>query len=130
MTSCTFLFRYFLSMCRRSLSTNSPTVHSHYILFVLQPTWHIYVFIESISFRFLKLTGPVPLLPDYAYGTWFTYWHQYTEDEAKGEIERWNTDDLPLDIWALDMNWRNSPHGHQDNPPYQNGDNHLYNKVR
>lgn len=79
--------------------------------------------------QFLQLTGPVPLLPDYAYGTWFTYWHQYTEDEAKEEIVRWSTDDLPIDIWALDMNWRNSPNGHQKNPPYQQGDNHVYNKV-
>lgn len=23
----------------------------------------------------LKLTGPTPLLPDFAFGTWFTYWH-------------------------------------------------------
>ena len=57
---------------------------------------------------FLTLTGPIPLLPDYAYGTWFTYWHQYSEDEAKGEVQRWNDDKLPIDIWALDMNWRNS----------------------
>ena len=51
----------------------------------------------------LQLAGPTPLLPDYSYGTWFTYWHQYSEDEAKGEVERWETDRLPLDIWALDM---------------------------
>lgn len=50
-----------------------------------------------------QLAGPTPLLPDYAYGTWFTYWHQYTEAEAKGEVERWQSDQLPLDIWALDM---------------------------
>ena len=74
---------------------------------------------------FLTLTGPVPLLPDYAYGTWFTYWHQYSEDEAKGEVQRWDDDKLPIDIWALDMNWRNSPYGHDSD--YQKGDEHYYN---
>ena len=65
------------------------------------------------------------MLPDYAYGTWFTYWHQYSEDEAKGEVQRWNDDKLPIDIWALDMNWRNSPYGHDGN--FQKGDEHYYN---
>jgi hypothetical protein len=74
---------------------------------------------------FLTLTGPIPLLPDYAYGTWFTYWHQYSEDEAKGEVQRWNDDKLPIDLWALDMNWRNSPYGHDGN--FQKGDEHYYN---
>eukprot|EP00937_MAST-01D_sp_MAST-1D-sp2_P004384 g4384.t1 len=61
---------------------------------------------------FAQLAGATPLLPDYAYGTWFTWWHQYAEDEAKGEVTRWKDDKLPIDIWALDMNWRQSPHGH------------------
>jgi alpha-glucosidase (family GH31 glycosyl hydrolase) len=26
--------------------------------------------------EFLQLTGPTPQLPDFAFGTWFTYWHQ------------------------------------------------------
>ena len=75
----------------------------------------------------LGMIGSAPLLPDYAYGTWFTWWHPYTEDEAKGEIERWDSDDLPLDIWALDMNWRNSPRRHTKEG-YSKDDNHYYNK--
>ena len=49
--------------------------------------------------EFVKLTGPTPVLPDYAFGTWFTFWHQYTEAEAKQEVERWHADMLPLDVW-------------------------------
>lgn len=52
-----------------------------------------------------------------AFGTWFTFWSQYTEDEAKGEVARWRNDDLPIDIWALDMNWRDTPHGHEPSCP-------------
>lgn len=48
---------------------------------------------------FITLTGPTPLVPDFAFGTWFTYWHQYSEEEAKGEIARWNSDLLPIDVW-------------------------------
>mmetsp|Transcript_100953 Transcript_100953/g.301187 ORF Transcript_100953/g.301187 Transcript_100953/m.301187 type:complete len:811 (-) Transcript_100953:162-2594(-) len=57
--------------------------------------------------EFLKLTGPVPLLPDYAYGTWFTNWHNYSMDEATAAVRRWNDEGLPLDVWGLDINWRN-----------------------
>ena len=57
---------------------------------------------------FVKVAGPTPVLPDYAFGTWFTWWHSYTEQEAEGDVERWGADNLPIDIWALDMNWRNT----------------------
>lgn len=66
---------------------------------------------EASRKEFLQLTGPVPLLPDYAYGTWFTWWHSYTEEEAKSDIALWEKGSLPLDIWALDMNWRKTEHG-------------------
>lgn len=55
---------------------------------------------------FLRLAGPTPLLPDFAYGTWFTYWHSYTEAEAKDDVDHWTDGKFPLDVWALDMNWR------------------------
>eukprot|EP00045_Choanoeca_perplexa_P013991 m.161313 g.161313 ORF g.161313 m.161313 type:complete len:861 (-) comp16525_c0_seq1:26-2608(-) len=67
--------------------------------------------------EFLQLTGPTPQLPDFAFGTWFTYWHQYTQSEAQGEVERWISDQLPIDVWALDMNWRNTT----------NNQDHFYN---
>lgn len=50
--------------------------------------------------------GLSPVLPDFAYGTWFTWWHGYKESEAKNDIEHWENLSLPIDIWALDMNWR------------------------
>ena len=28
--------------------------------------------------------------------------------QAKGEVTRWHEDNLPIDVWALDMNWRNT----------------------
>lgn len=55
---------------------------------------------------FIKLSGPVPLLPDFAYGTWYTEWMQWSEDDAKANITRWATGKLPIDVWGLDMNWR------------------------
>ena len=56
--------------------------------------------------EFLRLTGPTPLLPDWAYGTWSTRWFQFTEEQVKYEIGRWESGRFPLDVWGLDMNWR------------------------
>ena len=64
---------------------------------------------------FLTLTGPTPLLPDVAYGVWYTWYIRYTEQRAKDEILNWTAAKLPLDVWGLDMNWREI--GVQDDPP-------------
>lgn len=58
--------------------------------------------------EFLALSGPTPLLPDFAFGTWFTWWHAFTEADCKSNVTRWIDDKLPIDVWALDMNWRNT----------------------
>jgi len=62
---------------------------------------------------FLALAGATPLLPDYAYGTWFTWWHSYTEAEAQDDLAHWEAGQLPLDLWGLDMNWRNTSSGQE-----------------
>ena len=35
--------------------------------------------------EFMTLTGPTPLLPDYAFGVWYTWYLVYTEQRAKDE---------------------------------------------
>ena len=37
--------------------------------------------------EFLQLTGPTPLLPDFAYGVWYTWYIKYTEQRAKDEVD-------------------------------------------
>lgn len=49
---------------------------------------------------FITLTGPTPLLPDFAFGTWFTWWHSYTQAEAVSDVLRWEADKLPIDVWV------------------------------
>jgi hypothetical protein len=56
--------------------------------------------------EYLALTGPIPTLPDKAFGTWFSWYHPYNQTDALADITHWKRDDLPLDIWGLDMNWR------------------------
>ena len=46
---------------------------------------------------FLLLTGPTPLLPDFTWGVWYTWYNSYTESRAKDEIGNWTAIKLPLD---------------------------------
>jgi len=56
--------------------------------------------------NFLKLTGPIPALPKYIFGTWFSWWHAYTQTEAMEEIGRWESHNISLDVFGLDVDWR------------------------
>eukprot|EP00493_Phyllostaurus_siculus_P006690 UN06759 len=51
--------------------------------------------------EFLKLTGPTPLLPDFAYGIWYTWWLPYTEEQLKHEVGNWTAAKFPLDVYGL-----------------------------
>ena len=33
---------------------------------------------------------------------------QFTAESARSNVTRWETDSVPLDVWALDMNWRHT----------------------
>jgi alpha-glucosidase (family GH31 glycosyl hydrolase) len=56
--------------------------------------------------EFLQLSGHVPLLPQWAFGLWFTWYHPYNQSEKTAEIQRFIDDDLGLDVASLDRNWR------------------------
>ena len=44
------------------------------------------------------------LRTDYAFGTWFTWWHPFSMEDGKSNVTAWSTNKLPIDVWALDMN--------------------------
>ncbi|NCA83065.1 MAG: DUF5110 domain-containing protein [Opitutae bacterium] len=72
----------------------------------------VYVFFPAASgyarFRsdFLKLTGPIPLVPLYALGLWYSRYHAYGEETALAVIERFRSAGIPLDLFTLDTDWR------------------------
>lgn len=66
----------------------------------------------------LGLTGAVPRLPDYVFGTWFSWWHSYTQAEAVEEVKQWRAHNISLDVFGLDIDWRNKscPELYEVNP--------------
>ena len=49
---------------------------------------------------FSTLAGPTPVLPDWAFGVWYTYWFPYNQSFARAEIRNWTSHRLPLDVRA------------------------------
>eukprot|EP00039_Didymoeca_costata_P007693 m.102787 g.102787 ORF g.102787 m.102787 type:complete len:852 (-) comp13786_c0_seq1:34-2589(-) len=62
---------------------------------------------ETFRSNYYTLTGAVPLLPDWAFGFWFTWYHKYNQTEKMQEILKFESENIPLDVASLDMDWRN-----------------------
>ena len=71
----------------------------------------LYLFIPTgdyASFRqeFLKLTGPVPMPPLYAFGLWFSRYWPYTDQESLALVDEFRQRGFPLDLFVCDTDWR------------------------
>lgn len=71
-----------------------------------------YVFFPAASgyaaFReaFLRLTGGIPLVPLYALGLWYSRYYAYSESTALAVIDRFRKEQIPLDVFVADTDWR------------------------
>ena len=54
---------------------------------------------------FYHLSGPVPPVPRYALGNWWSRYYCYTEQSYKALIERFAAERVPLSVAVIDMNW-------------------------
>jgi alpha-glucosidase (family GH31 glycosyl hydrolase) len=73
-------------------------------------TLDLYVFAFGRDYRaalraLYRLTGPQPLLPRFALGTWWSRYHRYTEDEYLALMDRFAAEGIPLSVAVLDMDW-------------------------
>lgn len=72
----------------------------------------LYVFLpgkngyETFRRDFLKLTGPVPMPPLYAFGLWFSRYWPYTEQQSLDLMDEFRTKGFPLDALVCDTDWR------------------------
>ena len=70
----------------------------------------LYLFVTNDPKRlrkdFLRLTGPVPLVPRYTLGFWDSLYHPYTDQQALGVIDEYRRRGFPLDLFVCDTDWR------------------------
>lgn len=71
----------------------------------------VYVFVhlgDLAAWRreFLRLTGPIPLPPLWAFGFWHSLYHPYTDREILQTIDEYRARGFPLDVFVVDTDWR------------------------
>ncbi|MCR2817135.1 glycoside hydrolase family 31 protein [Microbacterium jiangjiandongii] len=54
---------------------------------------------------FHALTGPIPLVPRFALGNWWSRYWAYDEQEYLSLMERFRENDVPLSVAVIDMDW-------------------------
>lgn len=60
----------------------------------------------AAAFRdFYRLSGPIPMIPKWALGLYYSRWTDYTAEDYKGIVEGFRSRGLPLDVVVADMNW-------------------------
>ena len=70
----------------------------------------LYLFAYGHDFKaalrdFYHLSGPVPAVPRYALGNWWSRYYCYTEKTYKALMERFAAERVPLSVAVIDMNW-------------------------
>ena len=64
---------------------------------------------------YYALTGPVPLLPRFALGNWWSRYYAYTEKSYLDLMDRFAQAGIPLSVAVVDMDW------HVTKNPYTSG---------
>ena len=54
---------------------------------------------------FYRLTGPVPLLPRYALGNWWSRYYRYTQSGYLALMDRFRQEQIPFTVAVIDMDW-------------------------
>lgn len=54
---------------------------------------------------YIKVAGKIPMPPSYAFGTWWSRYWAYTDEELKDLVVQFETYNVPLDVLVVDMDW-------------------------
>jgi alpha-glucosidase (family GH31 glycosyl hydrolase) len=54
---------------------------------------------------YTQAAGRIPLPPRFAFGTWWSRYWTYTDQELEQLVEQFEEHDVPLDVLVVDMDW-------------------------
>lgn len=54
---------------------------------------------------FFRITGPVPLVPKYALGNWWSRYKAYTQEEYRQLMQTFIDRNIPITVSTIDMDW-------------------------
>ncbi|MGI9103063.1 MAG: TIM-barrel domain-containing protein [Terriglobales bacterium] len=54
---------------------------------------------------YVRVAGTIPLPPRFAFGTWWSRYWAYSDEEFKDLVNQFREHDVPLDVLVIDMDW-------------------------
>jgi alpha-glucosidase len=57
---------------------------------------------------YVKVAGRIPLPPRFAFGTWWSRYWAYSDQEIDEVVRGFHENDVPLDVFVIDMDWHTS----------------------
>ncbi len=70
--------------------------------------WYLFAYghdYKRALYDFTLVAGKIPLPPRFAFGTWWSRYWAYTDQELKELVNQFNEHDVPLDVLVVDMDW-------------------------
>lgn len=56
-------------------------------------------------YDFTRVAGKIPLPPRFAFGTWWSRYWSYTDEELMQLVRGFQTQEVPLEVLVIDMDW-------------------------
>src|ERR1700690_360766 len=56
-------------------------------------------------YDFTRVAGKIPLPPRFAFGTWWSRYWSYTDQEFEDLVHSFRAHEVPLDVLVIDMDW-------------------------
>jgi alpha-glucosidase len=63
---------------------------------------------------FVRVAGRIPLPPRFAFGSWWSRYWAYSDQELESLVQEFHENDVPLDVLVIDMEWHNTLGMHYD----------------
>ena len=60
---------------------------------------------EAALGDFVKVAGRIPLPPRFAFGSWWSRYWAYSDEDLKDLVREFREDNVPLDVLVIDMDW-------------------------
>jgi alpha-glucosidase (family GH31 glycosyl hydrolase) len=64
---------------------------------------------------FTRLAGPIPMIPRYILGNWWSRYWAYTQAELQSLMEEFRLREIPLSVCIIDMDWHTTKTGNDSN---------------
>ena len=64
---------------------------------------------------FTRVAGRIPMIPRYILGNWWSRYWAYTQDELQNLMQEFRTQEIPLSVCIIDMDWHLTKTGNTSN---------------